>query len=138
MLPSSTSKPKLLFDCVFYYVSNLEASIVFYRDTLGLPLASHDFVARFDLDGVLFELVPAPPGAAFPGNGNARLCFEVSDLNETVEQLHGRGITTSKIQHKKGGELAFFRDPDGNELCLWQYDKGEGAGELVKSAELHR
>jgi len=138
MPPSSTSKPKLSFDCVFYYVSNLEASIAFYRDTLGIPLASHDFVARFDLDGVLFELVPAPPGAAFPGTGSARLCFEVADLNETVEQLHARGIVTSRIQHKKGGELAFFRDPDGNELCLWQYDKGEGAGELVKSAELHR
>ena len=138
MLPSSTNKPKLSFDCVFYYVRNLEASIVFYCDTLGLTLASHDFVARFDLDGMLFELVPAPPGAAFPGTGNARLCFEVSDLNETVEQLHARGIATSKIQHKKGGELAFFRDPDGNELCLWQYDKAEGARELVRSAELHR
>jgi len=137
MLPSSTSKPKLSFDCVFYYVSNLEASVAFYRDTLGIPLVSQDVVARFDLDGVLFELVPAPAGVALPGNGNARLCFEVSDLKETVEQLHACGIATSKVQHKKGGELAFFRDPDGNELCLWQYDKAEGASELVKSAELH-
>jgi catechol 2,3-dioxygenase-like lactoylglutathione lyase family enzyme len=139
MYPASpTSKPKLSFDAVFYYVTDMEASIAFYRDTLGIPLVSHDFVARFDLDGVLFELVPVPPGTVVPGNGNARLCFEVSDLNETREQLHARGITTSESRHKRGGQLAFFRDPDGNELCLWQYDKAEGPNELVKSAEIRR
>ena len=137
MLQSSTGKLKLSFDTVFYYVTNMEASVAFYRDVLGIALASQDYVARFELDGVLVELVPAPPGAAVPGTGNARLCFAVSGLKETVEQLNARGITTSEIEHKKGGELAFFRDPDGNELCLWQYDHVEGANELVKSAEIH-
>jgi len=136
MQQSSTSKLKLSFDTVFYYVTNMEASVAFFRDTLGLTLTSQDYVARFDLDGVLVELVPAPPGAAVPGNGNARLCFEVPDLKEALDQLHARGIATSEMQHKKGGELAFFRDPDGNELCLWQYDKVEGPNELVKSAEI--
>ncbi|MFZ1916157.1 MAG: VOC family protein [Terriglobales bacterium] len=137
-MQSSTGKLKLSFDTVFYYVTNMEASVAFYRDVLGIPLASHDYVARFDLDGVLVELVPAPAGAAVPGTGNARLCFAVSDLKETVEQLHARRIETSAIEHKKGGELAFFCDPDGNELCLWQYDHVEGANELVKSAGIHR
>ena len=137
-MQSSTGKLKLSFDTVFYYVTNMEASIVFYRDVLGLPLVSQDYVARFDLDGVLVELVPAPPEAGVLGSGNARLCFAVSDLKETAEQLHARGITTSAIEHKKGGELAFFRDPDGNQLCLWQYDHVEAANELVKSAEIHR
>ena len=135
---SSGAKLHLSFDAVFYYVTNMENSVAFYRDVLGLPLISRDYVARFDLDGVLVELVPAPPGAAVPGTGNARLCFAVSDLKETTKQLHARGITTSAIEHKKGGELAFFRDPDGNQLCLWQYDHVEGANELVKSAEIHR
>ena len=125
MAKSSLGKPKLSFDTVFYYVTNMEASLAFYRDRLGLPLASHDYVARFQLDGVLIELVPAPSGTAFPGNGNARLCFSVADLKETTEQFHAQGIKTTKIQHKKGGDLAFFRDPDGNELCLWQYEKAK-------------
>jgi catechol 2,3-dioxygenase-like lactoylglutathione lyase family enzyme len=132
-----SSKLKLSFDAVFYYVTNMEESIAFYRDTLGLPMRSHDFVARFDLDGVLFELVPLPPGTVVPGNGNARLCFGVPDLRETVEQLRARGIQTSEIKHKRGGQIAFFRDPDGNELSLWEYDEGEGPKELVKCAELH-
>lgn len=134
---SSSTKLKLSFDAVFYYVTDMEASVAFYRDTLGLPLVSKDFVARFDLDGVLIELVPLPPGSVVPGNGNARLCFSVADLDATVEQLHKRGITTSDIKHKKGGRLAFFRDPDGNELSLWEYAKVEDARELVHSAAMH-
>ncbi len=139
MLPPSppASKLQLSFDAVFYYVTDVDESIAFYRDTLGLPLVSHDFVARFDLDGVLFELVPVPPGSVVPGNGNARLCFGVSDLKQTLEQLHARGISTSEIKKKKGGKIAFFRDPDGNELSLWEYDRVESPQELVKAAELH-
>ena len=56
----STSKLKLSFDAVFYYTVDIEKSIAFYRDVLGFPLKSRDYVARFDFDGVLFELVPAP------------------------------------------------------------------------------
>ncbi len=73
----------------------------------------------------------------FPGNGNARLCFSVSDVDETVEQLHTRGIQTSDIRVKKNGRLAFFHDPDGNELCLWEYARAEDAREIVNSALLH-
>ena len=135
--PSSSRKLKLSFDTVFYYVADMEASIAFYRNTLGLPLVSEDFVARFDVDGVLVELVPVPPGSVVPGNGNARLCFSVSDVDETVEQLRARGIETSDIKIKKNGRLAFFHDPDDNELCLWEYARAEDAREIVKSALLH-
>ena len=36
-----------------------------------------------------------------PGNGNARLCFEVSDVDEAVEQLHALGVYTSDVIVKK-------------------------------------
>lgn len=130
-------KLKLSFDAIFFYVTNVQESIAFYRDTLGLPMVSHDYVARFDVDGVLVELVPLPPGSVVPGSGNARLCFAVSDLKETTEQLHARGIATSDIKNKRGGKIAFFRDPDGNELSLWEYEKSDNVSEIVKSAELH-
>jgi len=134
---SSSSKLKLSFDTVFYYVTDMDASIAFYRDTLGLQMVSHDYVARFDLDGVLIELVPRPPGSVVPGSGNARLCFSVANLQKTLEQIRARGIATSEIKDKKDGRLAFFRDPDGNELCLWEYAENEDAKELVSSALLH-
>jgi catechol 2,3-dioxygenase-like lactoylglutathione lyase family enzyme len=131
-----SSKLNLSFDAIFYYVTDMEAAIVFYRDTLGLPLVSYDYVAHFDLDGVLFELVPMPPGSVVPGNGNARLCFGVSDLQETLSELHALGVTTTQIKKKHGGKIAFFRDPDGNELSVWQYDPAESPRELIHSAEL--
>lgn len=113
MKTSLPTKMKLTFDAVFYYVTDIEASIEFYRDTLGLQLVSRDFVVRFDVDGVLLELVPMPPGCVVPGSGNARLCFAVDDLSETVRQLRTRGIRASDIQSKKDGKLVFFHDPMG-------------------------
>ena len=137
MRSSPSSKLKLSFDTVFYYVSDMDASIAFYRDSLGLPLVSQDYVARFDLDGVLFELVRRPPGSVVPGSGYARLCFAVENLQQTLDEMHSRGIRTSTIKNKSGGKLAFFRDPDDNELCLWEYAEPEGAREIVQSALLH-
>jgi len=135
---SSSRKLKLSFDTVFYYVTDMEASVAFYRDTLGLPLVSQDYVARFDLDGVLIELVPQPPGSVVPGNGNARLCFSVADLEATLDKMRASGIPISKIKEKKDGKLAFFRDPDGNELCLWEYTVIKDAREIVDSVVLYR
>jgi len=48
---------KYQFDCVFHYVTDMERAISFYTDVLGLKFVSRDAVARFDIDGVLFELV---------------------------------------------------------------------------------
>jgi len=86
--------------------------------TLGLPLVSQDFVARFDIDGVLFELVSAPRGQTPGGTGNARLCPEVEDIRQTVADLRLCGVAVSEAKAEPGGLLAFFNDPDGNELCL--------------------
>ena len=112
---------KLSFDAVFYYVSDLDRSLDFYRNVLELPLVSHDYVARFDIDGVLFELVPATPDRPLSGPGNARLCLQTSHIQDSVAQLKQRGIEVGEVKAVTGGLLAFFKDPDGNELCLWQY-----------------
>lgn len=109
------------FDCVFYYVSDLERSIRFYRDVLGLELKSRDAVARFDINGVLFELVPAPQMTKSPQSGNARLCLRVEDVETTLLRLRSKGVATTSAQAKTNGVLGSFLDPDGNEVCLWQY-----------------
>jgi len=56
---------KLSFDTVFYYVNDMNRSISFYGETLGLPMLSPNFVARFDINGVLFELVPTRTNRQF-------------------------------------------------------------------------
>ena len=111
---------KLTFDAVYYHVNDMGKSIAFYHDILGFHLTSRDYVARFDIDGVLFELVPNPAGNALPGNGNARLSLGVTDIREATRELESRGVATSPIKSEPGGLLSYFKDPDGNELCLWQ------------------
>jgi len=109
------------FDCVFYYVSDLERAVRFYSDVLGLTLLSKDVVARFDIDGVLFELVPNTDPKRLPGGGNARLCLCVDDMAKTLEELKIKGVLTSEAQAKSAGVLSSFQDLDGNEICLWEY-----------------
>jgi catechol 2,3-dioxygenase-like lactoylglutathione lyase family enzyme len=112
---------KLQFDCVFYYVRDLEAAIRFYSDLLGVPPTSTDAVARFHLDNVLIELVPTSDEPTRSGDGNARLCLKVDDLERGLEYLRGKGIPVGSIHVVENGKLAAFEDPDGNELVLWQY-----------------
>ena len=114
---------KLLFrfDCVFYYVSDLDRAIKFYTETLGLLLKSSDVVARFDIDGVLFELVPTNDGSRFSGEGNARLTLGVDDLYQAAAALTSKGVVVSAVHEVQNGVLATFSDPDGNEIVLWQY-----------------
>ncbi len=111
---------KLTFDAVYYHVTDMEKSITFYRDILGFGLTSRDYVARFNVDGVLFELVPNPPANLLPGTGNARLSLGVTDIKQATQELHNRGVATTPIKPEPGGLISYFRDPDGNELCLWQ------------------
>ena len=115
-----TSALKLTFDAIYYHVTDMERSIAFYRDILGFRLVSRDYVARFEFDGVLFELVPNPPGNALPGSGNARLSLGVSDIQQAKRELQAKGVATTPVKEEPGGLLSFFHDPDGNELCLWQ------------------
>lgn len=109
------------FDCVFYYVADLERAARFYTDVLGLKLLSQDDVARFDIDGVLFELVPTTDRSKLLGGGNARLCLCVDDMDKALEELKTKGVLTSRAQAKGTGVLASFQDLDGNEICLWEY-----------------
>jgi catechol 2,3-dioxygenase-like lactoylglutathione lyase family enzyme len=100
----------------------MENAISFYSDVLGLRLASRDVVARFDIDGVLIELVPAGEKAKLKGGGNARLCVEVDDIGHAVEYLRMKGVSVGEIQKVENGRLASPKNPDGNEIYIWQYD----------------
>jgi catechol 2,3-dioxygenase-like lactoylglutathione lyase family enzyme len=109
------------FDAVFYYVSDLERSIRFYKDILGFKLTSRDVVARFDIDGVLFEIVPLRSNTTMGQGGNARLCLRVDSVEEGLQLLRTNGVRTADAEDKGTGMLGTFEDPDGNEICLWQY-----------------
>jgi catechol 2,3-dioxygenase-like lactoylglutathione lyase family enzyme len=80
------------FDCVFYYVSDLDRAIDFYTNTLGFRLSSRDVVARLLVDGVLVELVPGDDDVLLSGRGNARLALEVQEMDAAVQEPRAKGV----------------------------------------------
>jgi catechol 2,3-dioxygenase-like lactoylglutathione lyase family enzyme len=121
MFLSRVGMARFSFDCIFYYVGDLEKSVEFYTDVLGFRLFSRDVLARFYIDGVLFELIPGHGERKFRGDGNARLCLKVENIDEAVAYLRRKGTLTSQPKQESNGRIASFEDPDGNEICLWQY-----------------
>ena len=102
-------------------VTDMERSIAFWRDTVGLKfLFQAPNVAFFDVDGVRLMLGAAESPAAKPAG--TVLYFEVDDLDATFELL--RDLSTAVALNDKphfiaklGDKdlwMAFLQDPDGH------------------------
>jgi catechol 2,3-dioxygenase-like lactoylglutathione lyase family enzyme/DNA-binding CsgD family transcriptional regulator len=104
-------------------VKEIERSVSFYRDTLGLPhLFTFGQLAFFDCDGTRLFLDALPEAQ---GKGNSTIYFTVSDIHAAQEALTARGVPFEGAphmihKHDSGVEewMTFFRDPDGNMLSL--------------------
>ena len=115
-----------------FRVSDMDKSIYFYRDILGMkvveqknsPRGSKLVFLKFpDMDCEL-EL------CSFPDSGNVHvpedlvhLAFEVDDLERCIERLTVAGvlITEGPIESSKGTRFIFTEDPDKYEIELMQY-----------------
>lgn len=118
-------------------MTDLDRAVEFYAHALGLTLVSRDVVARFRVDGLLFELVPTADASRCSGAGNARVMFEVLDIQMDADALRRKGVSVGEIERVANGRLATFTDPDGNELVLWQYaterrERPSEAGETIR------
>jgi len=118
-------------------VSNLERSLSFYRDGLGLPTEGivgqefeHGAVAFFDLSGGLklalwaqadiahdtgLSLQPVSPTALTIGH-NVSLRKEVDQSLEAAARAGAEIIKSAQVTFY-GGYAGYFRDPDGH---LWE------------------
>lgn len=106
------------------------ASRSFYEQVLGLQLvADEPFALVFNLNGHMLriarsnELVPAR---------HTVLGWHVDDIEAKVKDLQGRGVTFTRFeglpqdglgiwQSPSGARIAWFRDPDGNNLSLTEF-----------------
>lgn len=122
-------------------VSDLETSLAFYRDRLGMEVVdrlSFDSAAfgRFvgvegvdvdivflDADGCMYELLEyrSPPGgnvnegASNNDVGAAHFCLEVDDVAAVYDDLHEDTTFVSEPQElSTGATVAYAKDPDGN------------------------
>jgi lactoylglutathione lyase len=109
-------------DYVMVIVSDMNRSVEFYRDKLGIPLKfqSPDWT-EFQTEGTTLALHgggAAKPSSTAPG-GNAGTCafgFNVANLDQTFSELTAKGVRfvmPPKTQEAEGIKLAVCIDPDG-------------------------
>lgn len=108
-------------DFVSVPVTDVERATGFYRDTLGLEQVSVDGWPEFQLgENVSLYLVdPTNIGSTFQGPHTAHIALRVSDVADTRRELEERGVEFEGETLDTGVcHMAFFRDPDGNQLML--------------------
>jgi catechol 2,3-dioxygenase-like lactoylglutathione lyase family enzyme len=105
-------------------VTDVDRSVAFYRDVLGMPFLFRvpgQPMAFFDCDGVRLYL-GVPESEDF--RSRAVLYFTVEDIGEAHRVLTGRGVPFRDgphVVHRTEDtelQMAFFTDPDGNNLAL--------------------
>ena len=109
-------------DFVAVPVTDMERSIRFYGDTLGLPRESEtegwpEF--RLGENVSLYLIDPTNIGRAFDGPHTADIALRVPDVPAAREALEAKGVAfEGDILDTGVCHMAFFKDPDGNDLML--------------------
>ena len=111
-------------------VADLERSIRFYRDGLGLPMRGDgDGIAFFETRGTWLGLYPrealaedalaSPEGSGFRGFTLAHNVASPEAVDRTLQDAVDAGATLEKPGQKVfwGGYSGYFADPDG---FLWE------------------
>jgi catechol 2,3-dioxygenase-like lactoylglutathione lyase family enzyme len=110
---------------VICQVSEMERSVAFYRDILGLkPGNVSSYWTDFDAGGVEIGLHPpfAGPKAEFQTpRGGWILGVEVDDLKSLRAKLAGAAVTTGDYHDIPGGVVFDFQDPDGYPIQAVQH-----------------
>lgn len=121
-------------------VSNLDASIEFYRDKVGFDLDHHTVnehmtVAQLTPRGsgcsIVIGTLPSQNEMA-PGSLKG-LQLVVADAYAAREELLSRGVEASEVtvfDERDGGTLFGFADPDGNTWAVQQL-KVRGESPLI-------
>jgi catechol 2,3-dioxygenase-like lactoylglutathione lyase family enzyme len=108
-------------DFVSVPVTDVERATGFYRDTLGLEQVSEGGWPEFQLgeNVSLYLIDPANIGSTFTGPHTAHIALRVPDVADTRKELEGRGVEfDGEILDTGVCHMAFFKDPDGNQLML--------------------
>ena len=121
-------------DYVIIYVRDLDASIAFYRDVIGLPFKFQDHgYAEFGTSGPKFGLYERSGlrqliGREATGGGPAgEVLFLVEDVNAEAGRIRGLGaeILSGPVDRPWGHRTLHILDPDGFVVELAQEIPGE-------------
>jgi catechol 2,3-dioxygenase-like lactoylglutathione lyase family enzyme len=122
---------------VTVYVSDMDRSIRFYTDTLGLRLAYRfgNHWAAVELGkGLTIGLHPASSEMPAGRRGSMALGLELGEtsIEEAISRLSSKGVRfQGPVNESKAGKFVSFEDPDGTLIYLAEMnrshvDQGEG------------
>jgi len=115
----------------FIVTRDRERSKAFYRDILGFRMTAEDgFAAVFDLNGTTLRISTVPD---FKPQPHTVLGWEVPDIAASIHALKAKGVRFTVYEGMgqdelaiwtapdSGARVAWFLDPDGNNLSLTEY-----------------
>jgi len=110
-------------DFISVPVTDMERAKRFYGETLGLPEIEHpkqgfpEYQLGENVSVYLIRMEDV--GSAFSGPHTAHVALRVPDVAETRADLEERGVSFDGDIFDTGVcHMAFFKDPDGNQLML--------------------
>ena len=116
---------------VRYQVKDVQRSVAFYTQQLGLKLDEQNLPAFAQVSIGNLKLILSGPGASGsrpmpdgrqqePGGWN-RIVLEVSDLPARIEMLKKAGLHfRNEMEVGPGGKQILLEDPDGNPIELFE------------------
>jgi len=119
-------------DYIIVYVSDMNRSVAFYRDVLGLPLKFEspdwtEFATGTTTLALHIASAPASPPPSEKGAQPAGRCdlgFSVADCDKAHAELSAKGVRFVMPPSQRPGEgirLAVGLDPDGLSLGFAQH-----------------
>jgi catechol 2,3-dioxygenase-like lactoylglutathione lyase family enzyme len=116
---------------VILYVKDTKQSVAFYRDTLGLKVKvdEHGWV-ELETGSVTLALHGHESMPATRPEGEPIVVFNVDNIQQAYEGLKAKGVKFTDAPKQvcegeadKVGKSADFKDPDGNRLSIFGYEK---------------
>jgi catechol 2,3-dioxygenase-like lactoylglutathione lyase family enzyme len=97
---------------------DVERSIAFYRDVLGLPQNPRE-PTEFEAGNVTLAIwKPEDQGVDFPRSAAHGIALRVADVAAARAELEAKGVEFVGVRDSGVCNMAFFTDPDGNSLIL--------------------
>jgi len=111
---------------VWLPVQNTDRAVDFYENTLGLSVVKRDGPwAEVEADGLRIGLNGREPQGAGVEGGPVVTFQPDGSLEEAMEDLRGKGVEFPVgISEHGWGRVVTFKDPDGNDLQLYEPPEG--------------
>jgi len=109
------------------FVSDMDRSVRFYSETLGLPVSQRfgNHWAQLEAGQLSIGLHPASPEHTSGRDGSVTIGFVLTTaIEDAMATLRTKGVKFQRaVEQDQAGKFVYFEDPDGNVLYLAELQK---------------